>query len=199
MNIIGMCGDETFDNAIYTKGAPTVEEQMKGKLTLGWDVIVAAEDGATIKLVYKQLRTLPKVVNYIVICAGLGDAVHVIDMLPKEALSIKHALDQLRPRIDEFKADYSRMLQYVKKRNVTTAVCTIYNCDFPSDQKLAAETVLNIFNSIIYEAANQHNISVIELRRVLTNPADYTCETAISTGGGRKLTTAICKHFGAIL
>ena len=56
---VALLGDSIFDNGAYTRGGPTVIEQVSDRVPGGWSATLLAVDGATTESVPAQLNRLP--------------------------------------------------------------------------------------------------------------------------------------------
>jgi hypothetical protein len=80
------------------------------------------------------------------------------------------------------------------ERQLPLAVCTIYNGNFPDAgfQRLAS-TALCIFNDPILRIAFEQRLTVIDLRLVCNEAADYANPIEPSSRGGSKIAGAIIR------
>jgi hypothetical protein len=94
--------------------------------------------------------------------------------------------------LEEFEQQYQKMLETVLRRNLPTAVCTIYNPNFvePLLQKIAT-VALSAFNDVIIRQAISARIPFLDLRLVCSERSDYANEIEPSSAGGRKIAAKI--------
>ena len=71
-------------------------------------------------------------------------------------------------------------------------VCTVYHGNFPdADYQRRVVVALTLFNDVILRVAADHGLTVIDLRRICTAPADYANPIEPSSAGGAKIARAI--------
>ena len=92
---------------------------------------------------------------------------------------------------DGFRQDYRLMLKKVLALRLPTAVCTIY--DSVPGLPRAHQAALALFNEVILKEASEAGVSIIDLRVVCNEPADYSEVSPIepSDEGGKKVARAI--------
>jgi len=94
--------------------------------------------------------------------------------------------------IDQYRKDYTSLLESVLATKVRSYLCTIYRPNF-SDQELQrmTSTAAGLFNDVIVEEAWKRGLPILDLRRIFTDERDYATPIEPSVEGGRKLATAI--------
>ena len=89
-------------------------------------------------------------------------------------------------------------VQPVIDRGVPVTTCTIYNGAFEDpDQAARARVALMLFNDVILRVGFEHHASVIDLRLVCSEKADYANPIEASGQGGMKIAQAIARATGA--
>jgi hypothetical protein len=165
-----LLGDSIFDNAAYTRGGPDVVTQLREILPAGWRATLAAVDGATTHEFAPQLRSLTSDVTHAVLSIGGNDALGHLELLDLRVRSSAAVLE----------------------RRLPLTLCTIYNGNFPdADFQRLASTALTVFNDVILRVAFERALTVIELRLVCNEPADYANPIEPSSHGGAKIARAI--------
>lgn len=188
-----LLGDSTFDNGAYVGDGPDVITHLHELLPPDWRATLGAIDGALVEGVARQLASMPPDASHLVISAGGNDALGHTGLLDRPATSSAQVLGWFADAVEEFEARYRRMLRAVVARGLPVAVCTIYNGNLgPPTQRLAT-TALALFNDAIIRAAHEHEVPVIELRSVCTEPADYANAIEPSVQGGAKIAEAIAE------
>jgi hypothetical protein len=193
-----LLGDSIFDNGVYVAGGPDVVTHLERALPDGWQATLAAIDGATTEDMAIQYRRIPSDATHLVLSIGGNDALMNVDILERGASSAGEALWMLADVRDAFAARYEGVLRELVGRGLPLTVCTIYEGNFPDArmQRLAA-TALTVFNDAILRQAIRAGLSVIELRLVCTDPADYANPIEPSVQGGAKIARAIASAVGA--
>lgn len=188
-----LLGDSIFDNQSYVQpGEPDVVRQLGARLPANWRATLRAVDGDVTADVPRQLANIPADATHLVVSVGGNDALGHLDILSAPATSIAQALARLAAIQDQFERTYRRMLDTVLARALPTAVCTIYNGNFPDPayQRLATLGVV-IWNDTILRIATERGIPVLDLRLICADPADYANPIEPSAHGGAKLAAVI--------
>ena len=189
-----LLGDSIFDNAAYVAGGPDVIAQLRGVLPGGWSATLCAVDGAVVADVERQLARVPREGTHLVVSVGGNDALGHVDLLNRPARSSAEVLGQLGDAGRAFEGRYRRMLAAVLERGLPATVCTIYNGNLPDalTQRLAS-TALTVFNDAILRTAIETGTSVIDLRLLCNEPADYANPIEPSVRGGAKIARAVAR------
>jgi lysophospholipase L1-like esterase len=187
-----LLGDSTLDNRPYTDGGPAVVDHVVAHLGEGSTASLLAVDGDMMQDVVRQLETLPSGATHLVLSVGGNDALAQIDVLARPATNVSAALSELADVLDEFEEGYRRCLSRVLAFSLPTVVCTIYNGAFedPSEQRIISTTV-RLFDDVIMQCGVDAGCSVVDLRRVCTEPTDYWDPIEPGVEGGRKIASAI--------
>lgn len=195
---IALLGDSIFDNAAYTGGEPDVAGHLRAILPAPWRATLCAVDGSAAADLARQLGTVPVDASHLVVAVGGNDALDEIDMLDLPVTSTAQALALFGRRIHAFEARYRNALEAVLARGLPTSVCTIYNGDLPPEQAPLARVALMLFDDTILRVAFEHRLSVLELRLVCDEKADYANPIEPSGRGGRKIAGAVARMVGAV-
>ena len=187
-----LLGDSIFDNAAYTGGGPDVVSQLRRLLPSGWSATLLAVDGARTDDVGRQLSRLPGDASRLVLSVGGNDALAHGDLLDGPAASAAQILGFLADAASQFERRYRTLAAQLLRQRVPVTVCTIYNGSFPDPefQRIAA-TALCVFNDAILRVAFEHALTVIDLRLVCSEPADYANPIEPSSVGGAKIARSI--------
>ena len=187
MNHIALLGDSVFDNGDYVEGPVAVVDLVRARLPAGWQVSLLAVDGATSDQVFPQLKHLSNDVTHLVLSVGGNDALGSLDRLKLPATSVMQGLVELSHRQRAFKESYRSLLATLQERHLPVVVCTIY--DGVPGLPVELHTALSLFNDVILTEAIRHGLTVLDLRAVLTETADYSAVSPIepSAAGGEKL------------
>lgn len=197
MQHIVLLGDSIFDNGAYVAGGPDVVTQLAGLLPSGWRGTLAAVDGAVIDDVPRQLEGVPAAATHLVISVGGNDALGHADLLDRRATSSSQVLGWLADAAEGFEVRYRQMLTVVGASALPVTLCTIYNGNLTPPTRRLVSTALAVFNDVILRLAVEQRLSVIELRLVCTEPADYANPIEPSVQGGAKIARAVAWAIGA--
>jgi hypothetical protein len=192
MNHVLLIGDSIFDNKAYVGEGQDVIAQLQCKLPADWRATLLAVDGSMTINIPRQLERLPADATHSIVSIGGNDALDSVDILHRPAASMAEALHQLAAKADQFEFNYQAMLREVLKRNLPTALCTIYypRSPEPEFQRLAV-TALTVFNDCIIRAAFAARLPLIDLRLICDEDGDYANPIEPSVQGGEKITEAI--------
>jgi hypothetical protein len=197
MNAMGhviLLGDSIFDNARYVPGGPSVVQHLSRALPAGWRATLLAVDGSVAANVSGQLGRLPSDATHLVVSAGGNDALGHSALIHRErAGSFAEVLHRLGEICTEFQAEYRAMLQAVIERGLPTIACTVY--DAIPGLELPDLTGLRLFNEVILREAFRAGLSVIDLRLICREAADYASTSPIepSALGGGKIARALAR------
>jgi hypothetical protein len=188
---VALLGDSIFDNAAYVHGAPDVVNHLQPLLPDGWRATLCAVDGATTANLETQLARMPDDVTQLIISIGGNDALTSFDLLSMPAATSLQVLDAFDTRVGVFEHRYRAAITAAVKRQPHTTVCTIYNGALDAELARAARVGLTLFNDVIVRTAVDLNLSVLDLRTVCTDAADYVNLIEPSARGGQKIARAI--------
>ncbi len=187
-----LLGDSIFDNGSYVGKGPDVVKQVRAVLPAGGEATLLAVDGAVTSGVGIQLGILPEDTTHLVVSAGGNDALHYSPILSQKVRSVAEALDRLADVREAFTRDYRAMLDKVQARGLPTAVCTIYEAQFPDKkQRRQAAVGLTLFNDCITREAATRGLAVIDLRAIVRDGVDLANPIEPSVIGGAKIANAI--------
>jgi lysophospholipase L1-like esterase len=192
MNHVALLGDSIFDNGVYVAPAPPVRDQLRTHLGSDWTVSLVAVDGHITKDVRdRQVGLVPKGASHIVISVGGNDALGHASILNEGARSVAEAVGRLAEAQARFGQRYEEMVDAVLALNLPTAVCTIYDTNYPEPQRRLVVSALSLFNDVITRVAFARGLNVIDLRLICDAPADYANPIEPSAQGGEKIARAI--------
>jgi hypothetical protein len=189
-----LLGDSIFDNGAYTGGGPDVVTQLRPLLPSGWRATLLAIDGARTDDVVRQLGQMPEDASHLVRSVGGNDALAHGDLLDGPAASAAQVLGFLADAAESFEQRYRRLIDRLADRELPLTVCTVYNGNFPDPEfQRIASTALSVFNDAILRVAFGRGLTVIDLRLVCSEPADYANPIGPSSHGGAKIAQAIVR------
>jgi lysophospholipase L1-like esterase len=194
---VALLGDSIFDNASYTGGEPDVVTHLRPMLTTGARATLLAVDGAITRSLAEQVRRVPADATHLVVSIGGNDALGCLDLLDAPARSTADALRLFGTAVGRFEADYRTAVQPVIDRGLPVTICTIYNGALEEpDYAARARVALMLFNDVILRVAFEHHASVIDLRLICNESADYANPIEPSGAGGMKIARAIARVTG---
>jgi hypothetical protein len=188
-----LLGDSIFDNAAYVAGAPDVVRQLRGVLPERWKATLLAVDGAVTASVARQISGVPADASLLVVSVGGNDALGDSYLLQQRAASVGEAVMRLAEAQARFADGYAAMLGAVLGRRLPTALCTIYDADFPPPEGKVITAALSLFNDVITRAAFSRGLPLIDLRLICSERADYANPIEPSERGGAKIAAAIAR------
>ena len=195
---IALLGDSIFDNSSYTGAEPDVVTHLRALLPGGDRATLLAVDGAITRALTEQARGIPVDATHLVVSIGGNDALGCLNLLDARATSTADALRLFEVAVGRFEADYRSAVRPVLDRGLPVTICTIYNGAFEDPNEAArARVALMLFNDVILRVAFEHRASVIDLRLVCSERADYANPIEPSGQGGMKIAKAIVRATGA--
>ena len=197
MGHVVLLGDSILDNGAYTGDGPDVITQLRTLLPRGWTATLLAVDGSVAAGLVAQAARVPRGATHLVVSAGGNDALRHVALLDAPARSGGEVLDRLADAAAGFEADYRAGLATVVDRGLPTIACTIYNGSAPDPAfQRRATTALTLFNDVILRVAFEYGLTVIDLRFVCNEAADYANPIEPSSRGGAKIARAIAGAVG---
>ena len=188
-----LLGDSIFDNAAYIGGGPDVVRQLRRRLPPGANASLLAVDGAVVGGVERQVRQVPDDATHLVVSAGGNDALGASGVLRESARSVADAVARLAEIQAAFARGYAAMLEPVLARGLPTALCTIYDANYPEPERRIIVAALALFNDVITRAAFARGLPLIDLRLICDQAGDYANPIEPSVQGGDKIAAAIAR------
>jgi hypothetical protein len=174
---IVLAGDSIFDNAAYVDQGHAVIDLLSAKVAGHYHVTLLAVDGSVTNELHDQFEQLPLETTHLIISSGGNDALAAAHLLDQPVEHVFGAMTLFTNVIDQFQSDYRAMLEDALSRVEVVVVCTIYD-SIPGYDK-ETMTALKLFNEIILREAFAHNVSVIDLRLICDEAADYSSVSPI--------------------
>jgi hypothetical protein len=194
---IALLGDSIFDNSVYTEGEPDVVTHLRTLLPAGARATLLAVDGAVTRSMTEQVARIPHDATHLVVSIGGNDALGHRDLLDTPVTSTSAALRLFGERLRAFERHYRAAVTPVLDRGLPVTLCTIYNGAFAeSDEAARVQVALMMFNDVIIRVAFEHHVSLIDLRLVCNEKADYANPIEPSGQGGMKIAKAITSATG---
>jgi hypothetical protein len=187
-----LLGDSVFENAAYVAGGPDVVNHLRRGLPADWQATLTALDGAVAADVRRQLARVPAGATHLVVSAGGNDALRAEAVLAQPVRNVAEGLERLAQARERFVAEYHAMLDAVVARGLPVVICSIYDPRFQDRlrQRLAVAG-LALFNDVIIREALSRKLSMLDLRLVCSEDADFANPIEPSVQGGRKIAAAI--------
>ena len=197
-NHIVLLGDSIFDNQAYTAGEPDVVTHLKQLLPSPWEATLCAVDGATTNELKSQCPRVPSDASHTVVSIGGNDAIMNSDLLATPVASTAESLALFSERVSLFESQYRAALGRVQALGLPITTCTIYDGCFPPDHAETTRVALMMFNDPILRVAFERQFTVLDLRYVCRDPADYANPIEPSGSGGRRIAKAIAQALGIV-
>jgi hypothetical protein len=194
-----LLGDSIFDNGVYVPGHPDVVAQLRSYLPPGARATLLAVDGAITTDVPRQLARLPSDATQLIVSAGGNDALGEAHLLGEPCTTVGEAVARLSEAQRRFATTYDLMVEAVLSPGVPTALCTIYDANFPPPEGETITAALSLFNDAITRAAFLRGLPLIDLRLMFSDPDDYANPIEPSSRGGDKIARAIAALVGGTM
>jgi len=188
-----LLGDSIFDNARYVPGEPDVVRQVQAVLPAGWTASLRAVDGAVTGSLPSQMARLPADATHLVVSMGGNDAIGSSHVLYDRVGTVAEGVAKLAAAQARFAAAYHAALERVLAAGLPTAICTIYDTPVGRAEQPIIAAALCLFNDVITRAGFSRGLPLIDLRLVISEPADYSNPIEPSAQGGRKMAAAIAR------
>jgi GDSL-like Lipase/Acylhydrolase family len=193
VNHLVLIGDSIFDNGPYVGPGESVSEILTKCVAKNARVSLLAVDGDVTTDVPEQLKTFPDDATHAFVSCGGNDALRIVQILNDSAETVGDALESLVKVREEFRSNYTDMLESILERTSKLIVCTVYNSvPGTSERALAA---LALFNEVILQEAVALNLPIIDLRNICKEEGDYSQISPIepSGQGARKISLVISR------
>jgi hypothetical protein len=192
MTHLVLLGDSIFDNGVYVAPDAAVADQLRSRLQEGWRATLLAVDGhVTADVLQRQLPRLPDGAGQLVVSVGGNDALARSSILAQAADTVGAAIAMLDRARAGFRHDYRRLLDAIAATGLPSAVCTIYDANYPPPAGEIVVAALSLFNDIITREAFARGFDLIDLRLICNAPEDYANPIEPSARGGDKIAAAI--------
>jgi len=139
-----------------------------------------------------HVREIPEDATHVVISIEGAWAIEASGLLQGGTHTISEALETLATAADAFEVVLSGMIAAAQETGLPTLVCTLVPARYakPAQHRIAS-TALAIFNDRIMRRAVAASLSIVELRLVCDEDADYASATLLSRAGVRKAANVI--------
>lgn len=188
---IALLGDSILDNSSYTNGLPDVATHLRRMVPETATVTLVAVDGSKTTDIEAQVDRLPTGVTCAVLSLGGNDAILEMDALDLPISSTGEALGVFGERASLFEGRYRAALEAVLECVPRTIVCTIYNPRLDEGEAAITRVGLMFLNDAILRIAFERRLSVIDLRLICVEPADFANPLEPSSQGAAKIAKAI--------
>ena len=122
---------------------------------------------------------------------GGNDALAHSEVLGRRATNTSDGLLTMAHAVARFDAAYRSALAAVLDAGLPAVVCTVYDGRFDPSEQPVISAAVRMFDDAIFQAAFDHGLPVIDLRRVCREPEDYANAIEPSARGGLKIARAI--------
>ncbi len=138
------------------------------------------------------VREIPQDASHVVISIEGAWAIEASGLLQAGTHTIREALETLSAAADEFEGILAGMIAAARETGLPTVVCTLVPARYAKpEQHRVATTALAIFNDRVMRRAFAASLSIVDLRLVCDEDADYASETLLSRAGVRKAANVI--------
>jgi hypothetical protein len=184
MKYLTVLGDSTLDNASYVPVGESTFCWLRRFAPLGWDVILAATDGAVLSSISLQARKVHPLTKAILLSVGGNDAYG--EKWRLGAFKGKKLWRALRVAAADFGLRYERLLDDLSPLREELTISTIYGGDFGEDQNLINAAV-SLFNRQISRLGGERGIRVLDLYSFLKGKEFFTSTIEPSSLGSATL------------
>lgn len=139
-----------------------------------------------------HVREIPEDATHLVVSIEGAWAIEASGLLQGRAHTIGEALETLATAADEFEVILSGMIAAAQETGLPTVVCTLVPAHYakPAQHRIFS-TALAIFNDRVLRRAAAAGLSIVDLRLVCDEDADYASATLLSRAGVRKAANVV--------
>lgn len=139
-----------------------------------------------------HVREIPEDATHVVISIEGAWAIEQSGLLRGGTHTISEALETLAAAADEFESILDGIIAAARETGLPTLLCTLVPArSAGSAQQRAVTTALAIFNDRLLRRAIAEKLSIVDMRAVCTDDADYASATVLSRAGVRKTANVI--------
>ena len=139
-----------------------------------------------------HVREIPEDATHVVISIEGAWAIEASGLLQGGTHTISEALETLATAADEFEGILRSMIDAAQETGLPTLVCTLVPAHHPKPvQHRILSTALAIFNDRVMRRAVAAGLSIVDLRLVCDEDADYASATLLSRAGVRKVANVV--------
>lgn len=183
-----LMGDSILKNNLYVKNGKAVEDILREKTNA--EIILLAENNATITDIYAQIERLPqhlnKKSNTIFLSVGGNNILsNFVNNEPNDTQD--HVLATI------FKA-YKRLVKTIKTKmdHVNLVLIDIY---YPQNlQYTQYHPIIKEWNTFLDSFASEKSLPVMKISTLLIEPSDFTLSIEPSDNGGEKIANQIIQY-----
>jgi len=192
MTPVVLPADSILDNLPYTHPAPDTAAHLSRMLGAGWRVERLAEDGATMAGIRWQLERLEGRPDWAIVSIGGNDAAAHLDLLGRRVGNAAEVLKELAAVGDDFAVRYREVIGAVSKRVERVVLCTIYEVRLePPPLADLVRVPLALLNDWIVRLGSRRGMTILDLRTVCTERADFVLQIEPSAQGAEKIARAL--------
>jgi hypothetical protein len=193
MGHLALLGDSTFANLAHV-GPPELIDQLRERLPAGWEATLAAVDGARVADVHRQLAAVPPETTHLALSVGGNDAIALTAALRAPAPNLGSALAFVDRHRRAFAVGYRRLLAHLAALGHPIVVCTVYEPRLePPARQRAVESLVALLNDSIVAAAAEHGATVLDLRPLSADAANFVSPIELAHQGAGRLADALVR------
>jgi hypothetical protein len=171
------------------RGAGTLESTLMPGRRDPWKLSVVAADQIARS---SPLFNFPGDATHVVISIEGNRAIQESGLLEGKPDSMQEGLARLSYAADQFEDKVEALIRAAQETRLPTVICSMWPPRYPEPtRQRAAVAALGIFNSRILRRAVDARISLVDLRRVCSEPSDYADHTMLSRNGLQKAANII--------
>mmetsp|Transcript_22019 Transcript_22019/g.51669 ORF Transcript_22019/g.51669 Transcript_22019/m.51669 type:complete len:321 (+) Transcript_22019:88-1050(+) len=191
---IVLLGDSTLDNSRHVD--VSIQKLLAAECSaMGWECTFLAQDGANLDdVAMKQLGRIPDSATHVILSVSGNDLLRLLNELSADSFAPRAVYKAVTVRLDDICQKMRQVLQSVTAIGCHVACCTVYAPQF--DQvllKMLVSTSLAVHNGRIRKMARDMGLSLIDLAFICTQPSDFANALELSTRGGNKVASNLCR------
>jgi hypothetical protein len=137
---------------------------------------------------------LPEDATHVVISIEGNRAIETSGLLQGAPAGYQESLARLSLAADQFESVVQALIEAALASRLPTLICAMWQPRYPEPvRQRAASAALALFNDRIFRRAIEARISIVDLRRVCSEPGDYADHTLLSKAGLQKAANAVSR------
>lgn len=185
-----LLGDSTFDSRPYLRAQPDMALRLADRANCRATLL--AESGSRLADIAKQISRVPSDATHLLLSAGGNDLLDLGRGLQSQSGGIVAQLGKATGMVGDFRRRFGVACERVASLRLPTACCTIYQPPV-SDPMLRqlGSAALSLVNTAIRVEAGGKGLSIVDLRAICREPADFHDPIHPSAIGADKISEAL--------
>ena len=192
-----LLGDSTFDSRPYLRGQPDMADRLAERANCRATLL--AESGSRLADIAGQLARVPSDATHLLLSAGGNDLLDLVRGLHAHGGGIVAQVGMATGLVGDFRRRFAKACERIAALRLPTACCTIYQppVSDPILRQLGSAAVF-LANTAIRAEAGSNGLSIVGLREICREPADFHDPIHPSASGADKISEALAAWFNNV-